>query len=108
MEEIIDIHHPHNKTDDQFYSQNADILFIALYSIAFLANIFTAVMIKAWKSFQAIIIFVFLTIMVVDRIVGMSLRISKGGYLDHKDLYVRLGTDLPLYCFAIVTFGLWL
>ena len=47
-------------------------------------------------------------LVVVDRIAGLSWRIHTEGDIDNNRFFTRLGTDLPLYCFTIISLALWL
>ena len=52
--------------------------------------------------------FTFVSVACIDRIAAFTLRISDSGHIPEDEFYYKMGNDLPIYCFSIVTFALWL
>jgi hypothetical protein len=73
---------PVNPTIPQaLYSETVDYIFVVIFLLLFISNIGTAILIEAWKSCEAVIIFLFLILCCTIRIIAVSWRIHSGGHI---------------------------
>jgi hypothetical protein len=91
-----------------FYQYWADMALNSTFCMLFLANIVVCIYAKTWNSFQASVIFFFLMVTDIDRIIGCTWRMHTKGQISQTSFASRFGTDLPLYCFTIIVITLWM